>query len=477
MPRMKPFRKRNPLPIGAASIAVLLLLNFASLNIKDLPLIGQGATYTARFSESAGVLPDDDVRVAGIRVGTVTDLTLEGNDVLISFKAPDAWVGDRTSASIEIKTVLGQKYIQLEPAGEQPLDPDQYIPRERTRAPFDVIQAFSTLTTTVEDLNTDRLAESLGVLSETLDGAAGPVRGALDGLSRLSRTISSRDQELARLLANTRTTTQVLADRDAEVERLINDGNLLLGELRARKAAIDNLLNGTVLLSGQLRGLVADNEATLRPTLEQLDGVLSTLEANSANLENTIRLFAPFARLFANVVGNGRWFDAYVCNFDPPGDQACTPGSEGGSPFPFPSPDPALLASTLQNALARLGLPAFTSTGINSADPAVVLDAIANLTPEDLAELQTLLTAGDGRTSLTPQQLQILFPNGVLDLGALSAALTPVSPGAPLLPPAGATTGSGVTPGGGTAPGGDAPVDEAPVGETPTGDEAETGGN
>ena len=245
---MKPFRKRNPLPIGAASLAILLLLTAASLNIRDLPLIGQGPTYSARFSESAGVQPDDDVRIAGIRIGTVTDLELDGKDVVISFKAPDAWVGDRTSASIEIKTVLGQKYINLEPAGEAPLDPDASIPRERTRAPFDVIQAFSQLSTTVEDLDTDQLAQSLGVLSETLDGAAGPVRGALDGLSRLSRTISSRDQELARLLANTRTTTQVLADRDAEVERLINDGNLLLAELRARKAAIDNLLNGTIAL-------------------------------------------------------------------------------------------------------------------------------------------------------------------------------------------------------------------------------------
>jgi phospholipid/cholesterol/gamma-HCH transport system substrate-binding protein len=478
MQRMKPFRKRNPLPIGAASLAILLLLMAASLNIKDLPLIGQGPTYTARFSESAGVLPDDDVRVAGIRVGTVTDLTLEGNDVLISFKAPDAWVGDRTSASIEIKTVLGQKYIQLEPAGEAPLDPDQYIPRERTRAPFDVIQAFSQLSTTVDQINTGQLSESLGVLSETLDGAAGPVRGALDGLSRLSRTISSRDQELARLLANTRTTTQVLADRDAEIERLLNDGNLLLSELRARKAAIDNLLNGTVELSGQLRGLVADNEATLRPTLEQLDGVLSTLEANSANLENTIRLFAPFARVFGNVVGNGRWFDAYVCNLDPPIDAPCAPGSEGG--LPFPTPDPALLLSILQNALARLGLPAFTATGINSTDPATVLAALQNLSPAQLTQLQGLLTAGDGQTSLTPQQLQVLFPNGVPDLAALGSALTSTVPNAGLLPAPGATGGAGGTPTAGTATGG-APGSRAPAGGTTTEgattDGSGTGGN
>ncbi len=453
MQRMKPFRKRNPLPIGAASLVILLLLTFASLNIKDLPLIGQGATYTARFSESAGVLPDDDVRVAGVRIGTVTDLTLEGNDVLISFKAPDAWIGDRTSASIEIKTVLGQKYIQLEPAGDRPLDPDQYIPRERTRAPFDVIQAFSQLSTTVEDLDTDQLAQSLGVLSETLDGAAGPVRGALDGLSRLSRTISSRDQELARLLANTRTTTQVLADRDAEVERLINDGNLLLSELRARKAAIDNLLNGTIALAAQLRGLVADNEATLRPTLEQLDGVLSTLEANSANLENGLRLLAPFYRVFANVVGNGRWFDAYICNLDPPIDPSCDPGSSLDPAALLGTLDPANLLRLLQSALARLAAPSIPTL---EELPAI----LAGLTPAELAELQNLLAGGTPETpGLTPEQLQILFPNGVPDVGAFLSALAPAAGGtAGLLPGSAAPAGGGAggTPaGGGTSDSGD----------------------
>lgn len=444
MQRLKPFRKRNPIPIGAVSLVVLVLLMAASLNIKELPLIGQGATYTARFSEAAGVQPDDDIRVAGIRVGTVSDVELDGADVVISFKAPDAWIGDRTSASIEIKTVLGQKYIALDPAGDRPLDPDQSIPRSRTRAPFDVIEAFSQLSTTVEDLNTDQIAQSLGVLSQTLDGTAGPVRGALDGLSRLSRTISSRDQELARLLSNTRTTTQVLADRDAEVERLLQDGNVLLQDLRSRKAAIDALLTGTQQLSVQLRGLVADNEATLRPTLEQLNGVLGTLESNSANLENGLRLLAPFIRVFGNVVGNGRWFDAYICNLDPPIDAPCDPGSSGNPAAGLLGAlDPNLLLATLQNALARLAIPGL---------PTDIPTALGLLNTAQLGQLQTLLGGTGGPTSLTPQQLQILFPNGVPNVSALRAALaqTPATgalAGATAVP--GATTQGTTTQGGG----------------------------
>lgn len=366
MQRMKPFRKRNPIAIGLGGIVVLVLLLAASLDVQDLPLIGQGATYSARFSEAAGLQPDDDVRVAGVRVGKITQLELDGNDVLVSFKAPDAWVGDRTSASIEIKTVLGQKYVALEPGGETPLDPDVAIPRERTRAPYDVITAFSELSTTVQALDTDQLGRSLSVLAQTLDGASGPIRPALDGLSRLSRTISSRDAQLGALLANTRATTQVLADRDGEIQRLLSDGNLLLGELRARKQAISALLDGVQVLSAQLTGLVADNQATLRPALEQVNGVLTTLTQNSANLENSLRNLAPFYRVFNNVIGSGRWFDAYLCNLDPPLDQTCNPGDSAAQQNFL---DQNQLAGAATNGINRLGVPLIQQALSAGIDP------------------------------------------------------------------------------------------------------------
>ena len=355
---MKPFRRRNPIPIGLASVSVIALILLASLNVQDLPLIGQGPTYTARFAEAAGLQPDDDIRVAGVRVGKVTTLDLEGGDVVVSFKAPDADIGDRSRASIEIKTVLGQKYLAIEPDGNRPLNPDVPIPRDRTRSPYDVITAFSDLSQTVQSLNTDQIGQSLTVLSQTLDGGSSSIRPALDGLSRLSQVITSRDQQLAKLLANTRATTQVLADRDAEIAKLLSDGNLLLGELRARKQAIDALLTGTQSLAFQLSGLVRDNQAILRPALQQLNGVLTTLQQNSANLENGLRLLAPFIRVFTNVIGTGRWFDAYICNLDPPGDQACTPGS---GPFnPLSALPAGGLQAPLQAAVNRLGVPLIT---------------------------------------------------------------------------------------------------------------------
>ncbi|MFI9813247.1 MCE family protein [Saccharothrix variisporea] len=313
---MKP--ERNPVTIGAVSLTVIALLLLAAFYSDDLPIIGGGTTYQAEFSEAAGLVPSNEVRVAGVKVGKVTDVELAGDKVLVSFKVKDAWVGDRTTAVIRIKTLLGQKFLALDPQGSEPMDPGKPIPRERTLAPYDVQEAFNGLASTVGQIDTKQLADSFQVLSETLDGTKDSVRGALDGLSALSKTISSRDEQLAKLLANTRQVTQTLADRNEQFEKLLADGNLLLGELRKRRDAIGALLSGTRELSQELTGLVADNNAQLKPALEQLDRVSTMLQRNQDTLSRSLALMAPFYRVFANTLGNGRWFDSYICGLLPP---------------------------------------------------------------------------------------------------------------------------------------------------------------
>ncbi len=335
---MKPFRERNPIPIGIVGLTVLGLVLLAAFTIQDLPIVGGGTTYTALFSEAGGLVPGDEVRVAGVKVGRVTGVSLEDSDVVVSFQVGNAWIGDRSAAAIEIKTLLGQKYLAVDPVGDAPLDPRQPIPRSRTQAPYDVIQAFSGLAATVGDINTDQLAQSFQTLSNALRGAPQDVRGALSGLSRLSTTISARDAALTALLANTRSVTQVLADRDAEVRKLISDGNLLLAEVRIREQAIDTLLRNTQALAVQLRGLVNDNNAQLKPALDALDGVLTVLARNQANLSHGMALLAPFVRLFTNTLGNGRWFDTYIVDLLPPALGTPVPPAPGaGTPVP-PAP-------------------------------------------------------------------------------------------------------------------------------------------
>jgi len=310
--------KRNPIATGAISLTLIALLLLAAFYSDDLPIVGGGTSYAADFSEAAGLVPGNEVRVAGVKVGKVTKVKLNGDKVRVTFKVKDAWVGDRTTAMIRIKTLLGQKFLALDPQGSAPLSPGDPIPKERTLAPYDVNEAFNGLATTVGQIDTKQLADSFTVLSDTFKNSPEHVRGALDGLSALSKTISSRDEQLAKLLANTRQLTKTLADRNAEFEKLLADGNLLLGELRKRREAISALLTGTRDLARELSGLVQDNQNQLKPALEQLGRVTTILQRNQDNLDRSLALMAPFYRVFANTLGNGRWFDTYICGLLPP---------------------------------------------------------------------------------------------------------------------------------------------------------------
>jgi virulence factor Mce-like protein len=313
----RPFRDRNPVTIGAISLTVIALLVFLAFNTQSLPIIGGGTVYTAQFSEAAGLKPDDPVRVAGVKVGQVESLALEHGAVQVEFRVKDTFVGDRSEAAIKIETVLGAKYLALVPIGTSELNAGTPIPLSRTASPYDVVQAFSDLSTTVDQIDTTQLASSFEVLSRTFADTPDDVRTSLQGLARLSNTISSRDAQLQQLLTATKSVTQVLADRNGEFTKLILDSNTLLQEVQARRQLIDSILTNTQRLSRQLSGLVADNREALTPALQQLSTVTDVLSRNRAALGQTVANLAPFVRVFTNTLGNGRWFDSFVENLVP----------------------------------------------------------------------------------------------------------------------------------------------------------------
>jgi phospholipid/cholesterol/gamma-HCH transport system substrate-binding protein len=328
---MKKFRERNPVAVGAIGGLLLVAIGLLTFYHKELPLIGGGATYAAEFSEAAGLKRGDEVRVAGVKVGEVTAVGLERDHVKVSFRARDVWLGDQTVAAIKIKTLLGQKNLVLDPLGTKELDPGTPIPRQRTVTPYDVNDAFGDLAKTAAAINTDQLVAGFRALSQTFTASTpDQVRRTLDGLTALSRTISSRDEELKQLLTNTSKFTGTIAQRTDSIEALIRDGGVLLDEIRARRDAIAALLDGTKNLASQLSALVKENQAQLGPALAQLDRVTDVLQRNQANLDRGLRLAGPFYRLIGNGVSNGPWLDTYLCGLVPAAGGGCVPPKPGG---------------------------------------------------------------------------------------------------------------------------------------------------
>src|SRR6187551_3925015 len=96
-----PFRERNPVVVGAVSLAVIALMILGAFRAQDLPIIGGGDTYTAAFSEAGGLKPEDPVRIAGVRVGKVEKVELEGDHVQVTFRVKtDSQFGSETGAAI-----------------------------------------------------------------------------------------------------------------------------------------------------------------------------------------------------------------------------------------------------------------------------------------------------------------------------------------------------------------------------------------
>jgi phospholipid/cholesterol/gamma-HCH transport system substrate-binding protein len=317
----KPFRERNPVIIGAISLAVIAVMILAAFRAQDLPLIGGGDTYTAAFSESGGLKVDDPVRIAGVRVGKVEKIELEGDHVKVTFRVKtDSQFGDQTGASIRVGTLLGSMYLALEPAGTGQLDAGKEIPVARTQSPYDVVQAFSGLAETAQQVDTDQLARSLTTLADLTRNTPEEFKAALSGVSRLSANIADKNSRINSLLTNLQRVSSVLNDRDQDIVDLMKQSDTLFQALVARREAVHNLLVSTSTLSSELSALVRQSRADLHPALTQLDDVVGILNKNEDNIDNSLRLMAPFYRVFANTLGDGPWFDTYIQNMPPAPD-------------------------------------------------------------------------------------------------------------------------------------------------------------
>lgn len=313
----RPFRDRDPVRVGVAGLLLICLALVAGARAGDLPFVG-GATYYAEFADLGGLKLGDPVLVAGVRVGQVTGIELANARVRVGFDVDgSADLGSETRAVIKVRTLLGAMFLALEPAGRGELDEGDVIPLSRTTAPYDVVEAFSGLSERAGAIDTGQLAASLTTLADLTRNTPEEFRGALRGVSGLARTVASRDAELERLLEDLARVSRALASRDDDIVALLDDADVLFRALVGRRAAIHELLVATADMSRVLTDLVADSRADLAPALQHLDAVLALLRKNEDNIEASLKAFAPFARLFANVAGNGPWLDGYIFNLPP----------------------------------------------------------------------------------------------------------------------------------------------------------------
>ncbi|AEF37628.1 MCE-family protein Mce4C [Mycolicibacter sinensis] len=287
-----------------------------SFGYTSLPFWPQGKTYHGYFADAGGIMPGNDVTVSGIRVGKVTKVALAGPSAEVGFTIDrKVRVGDQSLAAIRTDTVLGEKALSVTPAGAGSVS---VIPLERTRAPYTLNNALQDLGGNVRDLDTPRFEEALQVLTDSMRDATPQLRGALDGVTALSRSINRRDEALGQLLTHAKSVTGVLNQRAAQVNRLVLDGNQLFAALDERRQALGALIAGIDDVSQQLSGFVSDNQKEIGPTLDKLNLVLDNMIERKDRIAGAMERLPGYATTLGEVVASGPGFQINLYGLPPP---------------------------------------------------------------------------------------------------------------------------------------------------------------
>ena len=307
--------EKDPLRTGILGVFIVVCLVLISFGYTGLPFWPQGKNYSAYFGDAGGITPGSDVRVAGIKVGKVGDVELAGTSAKVNFTVDrQIVVGDQSLASIKTDTVLGQKSLWVVPKGTKEAT---VIPLGRTTTPYTISTALQDLGQNTSELDKPQLEQALKVLTDTLHDATPQLRGALDGVAALSRSLNKRDQALEQLLGHAKKVSDTLAQRADQVNKLVIDGNQLFAALDERRQSLGTLISGIRGVSQQLSGFVADNKREFGPALKQLNLVLDELLKRKEHISEALKRLPGYATALGEVVGNGPGFNINLYGLPP----------------------------------------------------------------------------------------------------------------------------------------------------------------
>ncbi|OBI27514.1 mammalian cell entry protein [Mycobacterium sp. E1386] len=315
---MLKYRGTQLIRAGFIAFVLIVLVIIIGLHPQQLWSMATSIRYQALFTEAGGLTAGNDVRVSGVKMGTVSDVTLSHGKALVTFSL-DAKVhlGSSTTAHIRTGTLLGARMLALEPAGAGSMHSSDVIPVHRTTSPYSLTDAVSDFTANTAATDTGALNASLDTLAETIERITPRLGPTFDGLSRLSQSLNSRNESLAHLLKSAADVTGILSERSQQVNTMLLNANDLLGVLNQRRYSIVNLLANTSALAQQLSGMVADNEKELAPTLAKLNSVTAMLEKNRDNIAKAIVGLAKYQVTQGESVNNGFYYNAFVGNLIP----------------------------------------------------------------------------------------------------------------------------------------------------------------
>ena len=305
---MKRLANQDPYKVGLAAVAAGALL--AGLVVLVSTVSFGTRTYTAHLQHTAGLRPGEDVQVAGVNVGQVKSIKLDGDDVLVTFELKRSiGLGQQTTAAVKVATLLGTHYLAVDPQGRGSL-PGDSIPLAQTNVPYNLQDVIDLGTDALDKLDPALLAKALTTMSKTAEATQEDLGPALQGIARVSEVIATRSGQAGDLLEAARAVADQLSDSSTDILELMKTTTLVLDEIQTRRAAVHSLLVKASALADALNSTVTTTGDDLDVALRNTRTVLQMLKSQDKTLTNALTIMAPSARYLANATGNGPWIDA-----------------------------------------------------------------------------------------------------------------------------------------------------------------------
>lgn len=293
---------------------------------------GTGATYHALFTAAPSLNAGDDVRMAGVRVGQVTDVAIANRDqALVTFKV-DAGIGltSDVGAEIRFRNLLGQRYISLDQgtATGGVLAAGSTIPLERTKPALDLTQLFNGFQPLFRMLSPQDVNELSGQIISVFQGEGTTVSSLIAHTAGLTSTLAAKDRVIGEVIDNLNRVLGTVSKNGAGLSTLVGSLQRLVTGLDQDRSTITSGIEGIGAMTTSVGGLLRQARLPIRSTVVDLDRLAGNLAAARGTLDRTLANLPLKLERLGRTVSYGSWVNFYLCSVG--GDIPAVEGYLGG---------------------------------------------------------------------------------------------------------------------------------------------------
>lgn len=281
---------------------------------------GSTVPYAAIFTDVFGLREGDDVRMAGVRVGRVEKVELDGADAKVSFVVQaDQTVFGNTVASVTYQNIVGQRYLGLSLGkhGEtSPLPAGSVIPVERTDPSFDVgtlLNGYEPLFSVLDPKHADNLTK--GVI-QSLQGDEASITALVDQTAELTEAFAGRDEELGGVITDLNSVVANLARHNDDLDHIVGQAQTVVSTFDARRPELVESMGSIAKVVRQLSTISDEIYPPLNELVERQPGFTAHMVGIEPQLAFLGANLPLMLKGFARITGEGSYANAYACELN-----------------------------------------------------------------------------------------------------------------------------------------------------------------